>query len=459
MFKAVRAPDPDRASGGIPRAARPPDLAWTFLFGLFLFLVYSINFRAPFTNDTLPTNFLAVAMIRGEGPFLERYSRFLPGEPAPGEDLPRNVARAHGHVVSRYPVAPAVAALPFVFPQVLVLDRVRPGWDQDPKRALSYCAWMAKFAAAAITALTGAVLHRVLCALGLTRVAFPAALGGALGTDLWPVASQDMWQHGPAALALSVVIWLVLSGRGAPARLFLAGLAAASLVAFRSVDVIFAAAIFFCLLRHRPRDLGWFLPMPIVLGGVLLAYNVWFFGSVLGGVAQLEAENPLHGGAGAFSGNLLEGAAGTLFSPSRGLFVFSPWILVSLISLPAYAVTIRAWPIVRWLLWALIPYFLVLSKYAVWWAGWSFGPRYWIDAIPVFTVLLGFGLEWAWTRCRGALLGFIPALAVSIVIQVLGAFCYDGSWDREPVNVDHHRERLWDWRDSVIARCLTASPQ
>ena len=44
-----------------------------------------------------------------------------------------------------------------------------------------------------------------------------------------------------------------------------------------------------------------------------------------------------HGVQGPWSGDLIEGAAGTLVSPNRGLLVFSPWIALSLLALPATA--------------------------------------------------------------------------------------------------------------------------
>ena len=35
-----------------------------------------------------------------------------------------------------------------------------------------------------------------------------------------------------------------------------------------------------------------------------------------------------------------------------------------------------------------------------------------------------------------------------------GAFCYPNDrWNTQPVDVDLHHERLWDWRDLQITRC------
>ena len=106
----------------------------------------------------------------------------------------------------------------------------------------------------------------------------------------------------------------------------------------------------------------------------------------------------------------------------------------------------------------LLPFGLVISVYGVWWGGWSFGPRYWTEAMPLFWVLLGFALVWARQRSRPALFAFRGAIAAAIALQTIGAFCYPSSWNRLPISVDVAHERLWDWDDSEIRRCLEEGP-
>ncbi len=103
---------------------------------------------------------------------------------------------------------------------------------------------------------------------------------------------------------------------------------------------------------------------------------------------------------------------------------------------------------------ALVVYLIILSKYAVWWAGHSFGPRYWTDAMPIFAVLPGFGLEWAWRRSRAATAAFAVSIVLAIAIQAIGAFCYPSTWNDAPINLDRKPSRVWDWADSEITRCL-----
>jgi hypothetical protein len=419
--------------------------------GLVLFLVYIANNRELASYDTEPTTLLTYCLLKGDGPYLDRFRPFLEG---PGGYLPEFATRSRGHIVSLYPIGPALLAVPLAWPQVLLMDHLRPGWDRVPQTAYKTIKGMVRVAAAAIVALVGVALGRVLRGLGLGRVAPATVLAAGLGSNLW-ASSLALWQHGPAALALTLTVALLLPRPASPRRLALAGLTTAALVAFRSIDLVFALAILAWLAWHQPRGLAWFLPVPLVLGGALVAYNLRFFGTIAGGQALLESMHPaLHGVPGAWSGDVVGGTLGTLFSPSRGLFLFTPWVALTLALLPAYADRVRPWSLVRWLLWALVPYHLLITKYAVWWAGHCFGPRYWADVIPLFAILLAFCLDWSMSRWRPAALLLTLAILWGVAVQAIGAFLYPSGWNLTPTNVDTHHERLWDWSDTELSRCL-----
>ncbi len=362
---------------------------------------------------------------------------------------------SRNHVVSRYAIGGVIVILPMVAIQVAIRDRLRPGWDSNPGWAFLGAQSMAKTSSAIVAALTAIALHRLLRRLGVGRMAVVATLAAGIGSDLWVVASQAPWEHGPAALALTLAMVWLTPRPASRVGLLLGGVATAVMVCCRPIDMVFALAISLRVAFERPRSLAWFLPGPIVLGTALILYNYWFFNSIKGGLAQLEALHPmLHGVGGTWSGNLVEGMAGTLFSPNRGLFVFCPWIVVALATLPAIAGRLRSWPLGPWLLGALVVNLIVLSKYSVWWGGHSFGPRYWTDAVPIFAVILGFALDWASARRRGVLIHFALTIATAITFQAIGAWCYPSSWNAGPVDIDRRPARVWDWSDTEISRGL-----
>jgi len=306
-----------------------------------------------------------------------------------------------------------------------------------------------------LMSLAAVILYGFLISLGLRRVALPVTLAAALGSNLWTVGSQAMWQHGPAASSLIVAIALLRPTPVPRWRLILAGLATAFLFSCRLIDGLFAAVIVLWLARSQPKGLFWFLPAPLLGAIFLLNYNLGYFGEFAGGQAELEQlHRGIHHLPGPWSGKLVEGALGTLVSPSRGLFIYTPWVALALVATPLVASRLASHRLIVWLLLALIPYFLLLSKYAVWWGGHCFGPRYWTDVIPLFAILLAFELDWAVDRSRILTVLFAITIALGIAVQLIGAYCFPSSWNLKPVNVDFRHERLWDWRDSELSRCL-----
>jgi hypothetical protein len=437
--------------------AQPPARkhAWlsTLVLGLGLVVIYMANGRDVGTYDTAPTTMMLLTLARGEGVYLDRFRPILHDQ---NRVLPVFVTGWRGRIVSRYPVAPALLAQPLAIPQFILMDRIRPGWDRIPQRALLTCKSVGHMSMAILMALSAVILYRFLIRLGLGRIALVATLAAALGSNLWSVGSQAMWQHGPAAFALIAAISLLHPPPVSRWRLVLAGCATAVLFSCRLMDVLFGVTILLWLARTQPRGIVWFLPLPLAVAFVLLRYNLTYFGDFAGGQAQLELlHRDLHRLPGAWSGSLVEGSLGTLFSPSRGLFVFSPWVLLALAVLPMTARKMGFHSLIAWLLLALVPYFLLLSKYAVWWGGHCFGPRYWTDVMPLFAVLLALGLEWAVTRSRGAVALLLLSIAPAIGVQIIGAYCFPSSWNLVPVDVDTHHERLWDWRDSELSRCIS----
>ena len=411
-----------------------------------LFWIYAANDREIGAGDTLPTLLLPVAILRGDGLKLDRFGALWPGP------LPYYLALKRGHIVSRYPVAVALFAVPLIAPQLVVLDAKYPRWEQQP---IYFARRMGKNAAAMLAALTGVAILELLRRLTPERFAVLAAAIAALGSNLWVVASQSLWQHGPAALALTLAVALLLRPDATRARLCMAGLATAALVGFRPQNFVFALAIFgWVAVRQRAR-VAWFLPFPLLIGAALAGSNYATFENVAGGYAEMLPILPYsHGVASYWTTDALGGASGTLLSPSRGLFVFCPWIAVALATLPATRARLKRWSLIGVLLLASMAFLLQLALQSVWWAGHSFGPRYWTDVIPLFAIVLAWALEWSWDRSRPMFGVLLLTGLFSIGVQGLGAFCYPSSWNNRPGNIDQQHERLWDWRDSDLTRCL-----
>jgi hypothetical protein len=421
------------------------------MLGCALFAVYSINGRQIGVGDTLPNLLLPVALLRGDGVALDRFADRWKGK------LPYCVTIKRGQIVSRYPLAPALLNVPLTLPQLALVDAIRPQWEThtlDPVLSL-----MGKNSAAALVALSGVATYQLLLALGLGQFSLLAALIAGLGSTLWVVASQSPWQHGPAALFLALTLLVLVPVPMRRWRSSVAGLCAALVVACRPQDLVLVLPIAIWVVRQYGRGAAWFFVFPLLVGAAIAGVNVWYFGTPLGGYAELaDFRLPSHDAARFWTTEPLYSAAGTLFSPSRGLFVYMPWTALALAALPATYRRIATWSLLRAALWSLVLFFALLCGMRAWWAGWTFGPRYWTDAVPLFAILVGFALEWSWRRSRSFCALLLAAAAFSVGVEAIGAVYYPSTWNQQLLDEDTLHHSLWNWHDTELARCLHEGP-
>jgi hypothetical protein len=298
------------------------------------------------------------------------------------------------------------------------------------------------------------------------RAALYTAIGLGLGTNYWTIASRTLWQHETVAFGAALALWSWLRpARSLTAVYVLLGAAGLSLACTCRLQV---APLAFVLLLWLGVRAG--LTRALVAAGVvcasivaLFAAQYRWFGNPLGGFAAMQrvALRPdAHGVTGSISLTPWIGALGLLISPSRGLLIFSP--IVVLVAAGAWR-SVREFRDLRleWLLAASAVVFLVYASYSIWWGGFTFGPRYMLDLLVPLAPAAALGVEAAlartWSRWLSAL-----ALAWSVIVSATGAFMYpNGQWNTSPTSIDTHHERLWDWRDPQIVRAWRSgfSPQ
>jgi hypothetical protein len=413
-----------------------------FVWCAAVYAIYLANGREVGSGDSVPAKYLSCAMVRGDGFYLDRYERdVLKWWPHP--TMPYYVTLVDGHYVSRYPVGPALLALPFTIPQMLVLDRTLPGWEtSEPDWFDTIC----KRSAAAITTLAALSLLAVLRKLGLGNTAWLAATAAALGSALWSTASQSLWQHGPAALMLTSLILLLWPENPSRWRFVVAGVTAATLVCCRPIDLAFAAVTAIWVMIRHPRWLIWFLPPAAAIAAALIGYNRAYLGAAGGYYSTFDAAT--------FGTPWYEGLQGTLLSPSHGLFVFSPWTMVAFAYLPFALFQLRRAMLLPWLLATLGAHALLISTFSCWWAGLCFGPRYWTEVIPLLAIVFGMALHWAKRRCKPIFVLSLLLIVFSAGVEILGTFVYPSSWQDPPPDFDGTTHRFFDWSDTELTRCL-----
>src|SRR5437867_2687849 len=218
------------------------------------------------------------------------------GPPAPGPN---------DHVCSIFPPGIAFLAFPFFVPFVLAGAHALD---------LGLLVRVGHLAAATIEVIATLLLWSVMRRFARERWALVLVLLYFFGTSVRTVASQALWQHAGVHLALAFALWLVFLARPvAPWRELVAG----------------AALGFGAVVRQTTAML-----VPFVPAGRVRATIFAIVGAAIGVLPLLAYNavafaNPLEQGYGTkpFDTSPLVGLYGLLISPSRGLFVYEPYIL------------------------------------------------------------------------------------------------------------------------------------
>lgn len=289
----------------------------------------------------------------------------------------------------------------------------------------------------------------------------------ALGSSVLSVLSREPWQHTILVTLQCVALWLVLKPGATSGRRW--ALAAGVLLGWGGL--VRATAFLYVLpwawlVRRAGRDrLRPFLVG--VLPGVLatLAYNWWTFGRpwLLGQIIIGRVRFGYEASQ-AVPYDPLGALAGLLVSPGRGLFLYSPVFLWALLVLGAAVIVRRCdkaggrgglapWPF--WLAPAVAIIAVNLASAATWkeWAGgWTYGPRYLADTIPLWGLVVAAAAQAGRSRAtvpRGLTALAWPLLALSIAFHAAGLLVspYRSDAYSARTDPDHHPERLWRWRD------------
>jgi len=229
-----------------------------------------------------------------------------------------------------------------------------------------------------------------------------------------------------------------------------AGAFAALGVVARPTMLVFALVALVFMWRERRAQLIQFLSLPVLGAGLLVAYNIRPANVAAEGFQRVAFPWPR---LGVFRWPRLGPFFALLLSPNRGLFIYTP---AAALVIPTVCRPDRAAP--RWLAYApfgVVGYLLLYSAWSGWWGGHCYGPRFLTDALPVIALCAVPAVERLWQSGSGRLL----VLAVAfwgLLVQAIGVYCDDNSWNALPVSVDRASWRVWKWDDPQIVRAARA---
>lgn len=428
-------------------------------------LVYSVC--PPFTSyDSYYTVPTMLSLLR-HGSFA--VDAFVPAAPAVadfgldcvpphGKAIPYDAVRGcpGGHVYSFYPIGTTLLALPAAAAVMTVSKAIAAAFPgahhliKQPAIAaflngdpLGSYQLIELWSGAFIGALAACVVYRTALRFLPPRQALFVVLIFAFGTTQWSTASRALWQHGPSVLLLAVALDLLLEGRIAIAALPLA----AAFITRPSNFIAVALLTIYVAAHHRallPRFLLWASPVAALffIHNLSALHSLW--------PRYYSASAP------AFV-PWLWGFTANLFSPSRGLLVFTPVVLFAAAGMVLAIRNRWCFPLAAYLVAIIASHAILIGWY---WSGHSYGPRYFADMAPFLVFFLIPAIQY-WNKLlrgsarRSLKWAFLALAGWGILVHGEGAVSARAQlWNEKPAEVDQHIDRIWDWRDAQFLRGL-----
>jgi hypothetical protein len=413
-------------------------------------LVYNANGRAIPSGDTYAARYQPFAILKHHTLLLDPVLALAAqGREPPANRLERPPGVAYwlvpmpgGHFASLYPVVVPTLVAPLYVPAAAIV--AMQGWsDRNVDVAARI---MEKLAASIVTALSASLLFLALRRRTTMADAVLLTIAYALGTSTWVISSQALWQHGIAQLLLTGTI-LLLSGPYTAARALLVGVCFGLITSNRVPDGVLVAALGIYALVWAGRRGAIVIAGAVVPVVLVIAYNVVYMDTLTGGYQTAGPVSIF------LRPEVVSGLTGLLFSPTRGLFVFSPFLLFLVLAW-RHRPHERAERGLTIAMAAGVVAQLFAYSLTDWRAGMAWGPRFLTDMLPMLIWLLVPVVAALGRRGRAC---FVAAVCVAIAIEAVGAVAYTGVTDAPIFAVASGPGKLraaWEWRNAPFIASL-----
>lgn len=368
-----------------------------------------------------------------------------------GEVWPRHVHKRIGHLYYIYPHGTSMLSIPFVgISRIFGISTINPdgryNFDGEVK--------MQKFAASVLMSLLCVIFYitsRLVLPVNWSMV---IAISGVLGTQIWSTASRSMQSHTWNVVLLALACFLMLRSEEGIKKIPPIALATILSWGFfvrpTAVSYIIPLSLFM-LIRYRRQFLALFTTGIFWLT-LFLAYSFYHFGQLPGYYLLGRTLSFKTWGI---------GLAAQSISPSRGLFIYVPLLIIVSYLLISYRKKLRHQALIISSLTAIFLHTLVVSSYKNWWAGVSYGARFYTDLVPLF-VLLGIlgtraALDWYDKNCNQItntrfkkrktleISAFGICLITGMLFNGAGAISKD-KWNSRPLHISVQPLRAFDWK-------------
>jgi len=417
------------------------------LLFLALLILYNITLKINFSNDITPNMYLPISMIKHGSITLNHFPQLY------ASGTPYYLYPYQGSYYSAYGIGTSLFAAPFYLP--LLLFQEMPSYIT--------ILYLSKFVAAFYAALSAVFLFAAIRRLTKEKWALIISLIYALLTPVFCTSSQALWQHAPSLFLISLAIYFLVRGEENPLYTALSGLPLGLAVLVRTNNLVVVASFIIYIVWKKRSQVGsfllWLLPGALITALYnYLATGAFYTFPLMARMKYFPSGElyKIPESAGFWGTPFWKGFFGNLISPSRGVLITAPVLLVALFGIVCLFInkdsSQRKY---RYLYYcfalSFLFHLLLISKWTSWAGGFSFGNRLLIDALPFLCMLFipafDFYADIKKPVTKSALsIIFILLIIFSVVIQVEGIISYDGdSWSLGPESAE---EMAWKVRDN-----------
>jgi hypothetical protein len=435
--------------GGASRMVRLQIIV--FLFSLAIFLISPV----VQVSDSRYTALLSECLLHHGSPELDEYYKvpvpWLTGlAHRPDEANEYQLEKARGHVTYFFPHGSSILSMPLV--AVMNAAGISAATTDGRLNLAGEIKIERVIASLLMAALTCVFFAMAAMMLPLTW-SFVVALGASMGSQILSTASRGLWSHTWELFLCGLIAFSLLNAAHRKQRIrpvWLATLVAWAFFVRPTGAAAIVAVSGYVWWVHR-REL---IAYAAALTGWLAAFaGYWWlvFNTVLPSYFLATQTNP---------SSFIEGFAGNLIGPSRGLFVFVPSTLFVFYLVVRYRKHVIHRSLALYAFVQIIALAIIIARFYRG-QGYSYGPRYFAEAIPSFVLLAILGLD-AMRRAkepsphRIEIAAAIFLVAVSVAMNARGAWSFAGlDWtlDRQS-SLD-----VFDWRYPQFLAGLIAPPK
>lgn len=415
-------------------------IIFLYLFPHALLSKNNINNFQIQSEDTVPTMFLPVAIIKDHTLYLDKYyDMMVKRYPHPDDKkqifgkTPFYLKKVGEHYLSAFPIISAIISLPVYFFPVMLNMPIT--WEN--------LILLSRISSALVVGLSGVFLYLISKNFTTEKKSILLTCIYLFASINFATISQALWQHGTLELFTLISLYFLLCKNKSSKSLFYSGLFLGIAVLSRPT----AALAFILIFLYVFKKFGSKYAISYLVGLIpsilfFLLYNQLFYLTISNqGYASQIFEN--------WKTPFYMGFLGLLFSPSKGIFIYSPILIFSTIGAFLAFRNKNENSIFKVLILIILSHLLIVGAWKHWYGGWSFGYRMASDVIPYIVLLL---IPYVNSKLFGKTkVLFLVLFGISVAVEIMGLIFFDGIWHGVYDKGFKDQSWLWSITNSEIA--------